>query len=252
MQTKLQKREAILKDQIRANDKSILMLQADIDSEIVLKENAIEQVKKALVAVSESDQALNDSKKPLESVNGSIFDKEQSTSRMHQMNLLTLATQVVSERIPYDSVVSIRKTQKANEKVGAVEDENQKINAPVESKEDIDESSQMVTNKHMVNNGEDMLLVPSNNELVSMKNCKNENGEGKSGVENYSKYEKQLCDYSINTSVILQEELKTQRQLEAKVKVIDHYKKLSNIKTRKLLSYRDGVMQARKRRRFKN
>jgi len=55
----------------------------------------------------------------------------------------------------------------------------------------------------------------------------------------------------INTSVVLLEEVKTQRKMEAQRHVVSRLIKINNVKTRKLVKYRDEAEKARKRRRFK-
>jgi ribosomal protein S8E len=55
----------------------------------------------------------------------------------------------------------------------------------------------------------------------------------------------------INTSVILTEEIRTQRKMEAQKQVVSRLIKISNVKTRKLVKYRNKEQKSRKRRRTK-
>lgn len=59
------------------------------------------------------------------------------------------------------------------------------------------------------------------------------------------------CAHSVNTSVVLMEEVKTQRVMEAQKQVVSRLIKMSNVKTRKLVKYRDDVEKAQKKRRIK-
>jgi len=263
--------EAKLRTELSTKNDKIESLQADLDELKVSKEIAIEQVQKALEAMKKSENAVNERTMEALHLASSLFDKEeQLRSTQASTCVLTVATLVLSDVVEGDSVnincrlgKDIAETPKLDNSQMTVEQKRQKVDGDksVANEHDNQLRTPHFTESQLMNNWEDVLHTTVNEDMCRKVDYKDAFGGEKRSMENAVGVGKRRIEHEIqsglqrpakvNESVLLAEELKTQKILEAQKIILSRYRKVSNVMARKLSSFRKGKTLSRKKRRLR-
>merc|ERR1719317_1598654 len=265
----LREAEAKLRTELSTKNDKIESLQSDLDELKISKDNAIEQVHKALDATKKSENAVNErTMKALYFASSSLFEKEeQLRSTQASTCVLTVTPQVLSDVVEGGSVdINCRlgkhnaETPKLDNSQITVEQNRQKVDGNKSVANDQSRTPH-ITESQLMNNWDDVLHTTVNEDMSREVDYKDAFGGEKRSMENAVSGEKRRIEHEIqsglqrpskvNTSVLLAEELKTQKILEAQKIILSRYRKVSNVMARKLSSFRKGTTLSRKKRRLR-